>query len=376
MLLTPILPAHSKLGASSYDRWGACPGSVRASEGIEKTTSIYAEEGTLAHTVASNLLGGIQPLEPVDDEMMDAVNVYLDYVQGLRSMKPTFEAVEQKLHLKDYHPDLFGTGDYICYFADKKRLHVVDYKHGRGIPVEVKNSKQLMYYGLGALHVNKVPIESITLTIVQPRCYHPDGTIRHWVTDPITMIDFAAQLIDDAKATEKIDAPLVPGDHCRFCPAQPTCPALQKQALATISGAFTDVSNLDGERLGKALAMVPQIKSWCESVNAFAYQQATLGHDIAGFKLVDKRDGNRKWKEDADAFMMGQALDKDESKFFGEPKLLSPSQVEKSLGLDKSQKEILNQFTYRESGGKCLVPVADDRAPVKGAIEAMFSTVE
>ena len=46
--------AHSKIGASSKDRWSQCPGSVRLSEGIPSISSAYAEEGTLAHSLAAD----------------------------------------------------------------------------------------------------------------------------------------------------------------------------------------------------------------------------------------------------------------------------------------------------------------------------------
>jgi len=366
--------AHSKLGASSYHRWKACPGSVKASYGIKSESSIYADEGTKAHDIAANILIGSGPLEPVDDEMAEAINVYLDHIAHLRSLGPSFEAVEQRLNLQKYHPELFGTADYVCYLAKEKTLHVVDYKHGRGIPVEVVGSEQLMYYGLGALHMNEFAVENVVLTIVQPRCYHPDGPVRSWATDSYTMLEFAADLIDDALATEKPDAPLVTGDHCRFCPAQPTCPAMQQQALSVVQGAFADesVANYPPEKMAFALSLIPQIKAWCESVHQHAHQQASLGNIPPGWKLVDKR-ATRKWAEGVNAFILSQALEKDESKFFEpEPKLLSPAQVEKMLPKDK--KALLSEFVVKESSGKTLVPCADDRPPVKGAIESMFTT--
>lgn len=356
MQTTPLV--HSKLGASSYDRWGACPGSVAASEGIEKTTSVFAEEGTLAHDVGAKILLGDTGVE-CDEEMLEAVNIYVDYIEKLRYEMPDFEAVEQRLSLAAYHPALFGTADYVAYFAHTKTLHVVDYKHGRGIPVGVVGSKQLMYYGLGALHENKFPIEKVVLTIVQPRCYHPDGPIRSWETDPITMLDFAAQLIEDAKKTEMKDAPLNPGEHCRFCPAQPTCKAIEEKALANAQDSFSNVEKYDPDKLAQTLNLIPQIEAWCKSVREFAYQQASLGNCPPGFKLVDKR-ATRKWKE-------GFAPIGEE---WYDRKLKSPAQMEKIL--PKDRKASIEPFTIKESSGKSLVSANDDREPVMGAIEAMF----
>jgi len=363
--------AHSKLGASSYDRWGECPGSVAASEGIPNESSIYAEEGTLAHDWAAFLLTGKnKPQKELTDEMADAINVYAVHIGELRARNPSFESVEQRLDLSEYHPALFGTADYVAYFADTKTLHVVDYKHGRGIPVEVLGSRQLRYYGLGALHMNKFPIECVTLTIVQPRCYHPDGPVRSWVLDAVDMLDFAADLIDDARKTEDPNAPLVPGDHCRFCPAQPTCKAIESQALVSAQASFTNVERFDPRKLAETLTLIPRIKAWCESVNEFAHQQASLGHEIPGFKLVDKR-ANRRWADGVSANDLAEVFAKPVKNFYGEPKLLSPAQVEKII--PKEDKKRLEPFTVKESSGKTLVPVADDRPKVAGAIESMFN---
>ena len=47
---------HAKLSASGSARWMNCPGSVRMEEGYTNTSSIFAEEGTRAHTVAEMCL--------------------------------------------------------------------------------------------------------------------------------------------------------------------------------------------------------------------------------------------------------------------------------------------------------------------------------
>ena len=50
---------HSRLPASSATRWLNCPGSVKMSELFPSESSIYAQEGTLAHALAESLLNGI-----------------------------------------------------------------------------------------------------------------------------------------------------------------------------------------------------------------------------------------------------------------------------------------------------------------------------
>ena len=360
---------HSRLGASSYDRWGTCPGAVAASEGIPNISSEYADEGNRAHDAAAAILLGREPVFD-SEEMAEAVQVYVDFIESLRGMLPDFEAVEQRLDLSSYHPALFGTADYVCYFAKSKTLYVVDYKHGKGIPVSVVRSKQLMYYGMGALVMNAFPIEKIVLVIVQPRCYHVDGPVRAWETDPVDMLDFAAQLVDDALATEKPDAPRIAGEHCRFCPAQPTCPKPREQAMAVATAGFSDLSAVEPTLLATYLEKIPQIKAWCEAVHQYAHAQAALGHVPPGWKLVDKR-ANRKWIEGTEGRDLIKALDWESDMGIYDVKLKSPAALEKLVSKDK--KFILDQFVVKESSGKTLVQTNDDRPAVKGRIESMFT---
>ena len=46
------MTAHARLSASGAARWLACPPSVKLEENFPDTGSVYAAEGTLAHSVA------------------------------------------------------------------------------------------------------------------------------------------------------------------------------------------------------------------------------------------------------------------------------------------------------------------------------------
>jgi hypothetical protein len=53
--------SHAVLGPSGWHTWGNCPGSVPLSDGIVKSASSYAKEGTAAHAVLEHCLtsGGL-----------------------------------------------------------------------------------------------------------------------------------------------------------------------------------------------------------------------------------------------------------------------------------------------------------------------------
>lgn len=356
---------HSKIGASSMHRWAKCPGSVRLSKDIPSKTSIYAEEGTLAHELAAKiLLGEKHDVSIFSDEDLDAVMTYVNFVrESQKNASTTF--IEQKFSLEQFHPNLFGTSDAVLYYESEKLLYVVDYKHGKGIPVEAKNNPQLMYYALGALSILNRPCERVVMTIVQPRCFHVEGTIRSFAISAWELLEFANDLVDYAKATEKEDAPLIPGEYCRFCPAANICPALEskvKEAVKLEFEVFKEdpvevIQHLDINKLSNALHLIPLLKSWIANVEDTANFIAK-SVKIPGFKMVDKR-GTRKWinEEQAIDFLKSQKLN-DEDIY--KKDLKSPAQIEKIL--TKENKKLLTEFVMIESSGTTLVS-DDDKRP-------------
>jgi hypothetical protein len=368
---------HSELGASSYKRWKACPGSVRLSRGVERKSSAYADEGTRAHELAEALLCGVRSFDYSNKpgDMVEAVMTYVNYVSQLRAQGPAWEQIEAKLDLAEYHPKLFGTGDYVCYFPSTKILHVVDYKHGAGVPVEIEEdglgNVQLLYYAAAALHKARVPVRAVVITIVQPRCPHPDGPVRSWSCDGVFMLDFLADLVADAEKTEDPDAPLNPGSHCRWCPAVGFCPAIKSRAVVEAAKVFAPAIPYEPSKLAETLSKLDSIEAWAHGVREFAYREAEAGREIPGWKLVDKRP-SRKWAEGVLGSKLAAELGVLEESLF-EQKLKSPAQVEKLI--DRSRRGVLDEFTVKESSGKKLVPVSDDRPGTNPQIRTVFEVI-
>ncbi len=372
------LPIHSKLGASQYDRWGkslgGCPGSVKLCQNIEKTTSVYADEGTKAHTQAYAMLMNQPRIELENPEDQAAVELYVDYIDSCGDPRDTqriWRRLEERFDLTKYYPNLYGTADAIFYWYGSKKLRVVDYKHGAGVPVEAKENPQLMYYGLGAMHALNLPVSQIELVIVQPRCHHVDGPIRSWTTGPERLLDFVADLIDDAKATEDPNAALNPGDHCRWCPAKPTCPALREKSLALAKQSFSSLTPYDPSLLSSTLSMLFTIETWVKGVREFAYREAEQGRCPPGWKLVDKR-ATRKWREGLDTDNLARNLAIKPPELF-ETKIRSPAQIEKILS--KEALNVFDQFVTKESSGKTLVQTSDKRPEARERAVEEFDSI-
>jgi hypothetical protein len=368
---------HSHIGASSLYRWSKCPGSVNLCKGIKSQSSSYAEEGTLAHEFAAHLLSEApsKPFpKPVTDEMIEAVDVYIETVlEDYNAVETGAQMlVEHRFDLGKIHPGLFGTADAIIYDPNEKLLRVYDYKHGAGIPVEVENNSQLLYYGLGALLTTTFRASHVELVIVQPRCPHPGGEIRRWRFDALTLIDFSADLKDFAMATEAFNPQLVPGDHCRFCPGAGICPALQEKALTVAKEEFRNDLSYDPKKLSECLTWLPALEGWIKNVREFAYQEAQHGRIAPGFKLVEKR-ATRKWRypEIKVAQDLEEIVDGVES--IWERKLKSPAQMEKLI--PKAKRKEFGDLWIQESSGSTLVPENDKRPSIKDGAKSDFEDV-
>lgn len=393
--ITALVKTHADLSASSAYRWMACGGSVRLSRGKPNRSSIYAIEGNVAHTVGQKCLDkpkldidsfvGLEIKEPesgelveVTQDMADNVAVYVDYCRSL--MRPgAMWWVERKFSLASLNPpdDMYGTSDFPCYDIDTCGLEIVDLKYGQGVTVEVEENEQEMYYALGAVMAlqaeQNLPIEKVKITIVQPRIPHVNGPIRSWEISIEDLIAFADTLLDRARQALRADAPLVPGDHCRFCPAAAECPALSSHAsnLAQIEfGVVEDVppapETLPAELIADILDKRDILIAWLNAVQAHALsrlEQGDTSSDLAKrYKAVAKK-AQRKWVGEGEELaerldMLGFTPEQ-----VTEPKIRSVAQLEKKVGPKKFGQMIGGAvgLISKISSGYTLAPIADVR---------------
>lgn len=402
---------HATWAASATARNVHCAGALALARfAPPQKESIHSARGTACHQIAEKCLrtgvdaitfmGEIEKTKErdieIDEELANSAQEYVDYCRALAASGGQYW-IEERFSLDELGTpfDAGGTGDFV--FNVGSMLEVVDLKNGMGL-VDPKDNPQLRTYALGALLAHPdLDVNTVKVTIVQPRAPHSDGRIRSESFHVADLLSWTATLLAAMKrskaALDEYDAAagntvlldewrdnwLRPG-KCTFCPVEGSCPALKRDALSVAALWFDDMdqpqignSALDTspEALARDLDLIPMLEDWIKARRAFAHTQAEAGVEIPGYQLVDKI-GNRKWVEDQYPLinaLMSAGLSGDEMNV--EPKLKSPAQMEKLLGAKR--KALIEPFVTRDVTGTNLVSAAKTtRPPAKTVAERYF----
>lgn len=385
--------SHALLSASGASRWIACTPSARLESDYGKNeSSMYAQEGTLAHELGELMIRrdildiitedqynyGLEQImenELFNEEMLDIVPVYVDYIQQqfeeakVRTSDAKLE-IEQKLDLREYIPESFGTSDAIIISDDI--LEVIDYKHGKGIPVSAEANKQMMVYALGSLakYSMMYDIKTVKMTIVQPRI----DNISSWSITVDELVDWAEnELKHKADMAFKGEGELVPGDWCRFCSVKNKCRALYEENIKIAAYEFKEPRLLDDNEVSDILLRTPALVEWANAITDYAQKQAIEeGKVWPGFKLVEGR-ANRKWvdEETVAAAIFSRLPDLNEDDVYKQ-KLQSITTLERKIGKAKFA-TVLSDVVIKPQGKPTLVQESDKRQAISGQAVTDFS---
>jgi hypothetical protein len=290
----------------------------------------------VAHAIGYSMLsGGIVPevgsivVEEgfdivVDVEMVMHAQGYASYVRSLGGV----QKYEQRVSLEWLVGGLWGTADAIVHDVDNDELHVVDLKYGQGVFVDAVDNMQLLIYGLAALgEDNWLDIKRINMHIYQPRM----DNVCMW-TVPVCDLDAYKDRLVKAScaiiaAREHPDRHLHAGPHCRWCPQKAKCLGLERHAIEKAQATFGPVEKLPHGVISDILDHAEMIDLWISAVRAEAYKRAERG-ECPGWKLVPKRP-TRQWISESSirAASVSSGVN-----IFGERPLLSPAQLEKTMG--------------------------------------------
>lgn len=390
----------------------------------EETTSEYAEEGTDLHTCMEYILENDVDVSEVsgrkfgntiiDEKLfedfvvpaLEAFDDYCDLVYEEDGEDLQF-LIEEKVEVPGI-PGGFGTSDIIG--KTSKRMAVLDWKGGAGVPVSPTENKQGLFYGRGAAHTHQewlgFPIDGNTnqfdkdlrvdIIIVQPRTTGPSWEM--WTTTYGRLEEFRHELVRAvAEAlSETTEAKVVQGDHCRWCSAKHICPRKQNlagrildmiddggEAAADIEEGVdpadvpTDVAvkaaiedaNFTPEQLAEWLAEAGDIMVWCKAITALAYAELEAGRDVPG-KALDQGLANASWTIDdetkLDRRLASYGLDVNERR---NTKPITPAQARKKVKAkgDEKKMALLEKIIERKPGTIKMVDSDKVKNPVKTA---------
>lgn len=391
----PTPEVHAALGASSAYAWLKCPQYVKVQQLFPDQTSEYAEAGRLAHAMGEYKLRSyfMEPVgkrsynarlkkfkeDPAYDPGMDeATDLYLETAkaEALTFAAAPFVALEVRVDYSDYAPNGFGTAD--CILIGGKRLVVIDYKNGAGVPVEAEDNPQLKLYALGAMQTFGMiygdTLTEVRLVIVQPHA----GGVKAWDTDRAALEQWGRETVAPAaKLALEGTAPGQPGAWCRFCRGKSQCTARAAQMLETgrryaqapAAGAGQAPAGYEGMLLtdaevGAALAEGAGLVAWYKDLQDYALRACLDGKTIPGFKAVEGR-GSRAW-DDTDKALATLAERGVAEALLWERRPVTAPALEKALG-KRGFANVAEDLVVKQPGKPTLAPETDKRPPYNAA---------
>ena len=378
---------HAVLSASSSERWLNCPPSARLCEAYEDKSSNYAAEGTDAHALCEFRLKqalGIPADNPIEnlswynEEMEDCAAGYAAYVSELlETAKQTCAdpviLIEQRVDFSRWVQDGFGTAD--CIVIADGVLNIVDYKHGKGVPVSPEENPQLMLYALGALKLYKPlfggAIKKVAIVIDQPRL----NSYEMWTCATEELLAWGESIKPKAQAAFMGFGEYHAGDWCRFCRANGICKAQAEQQTSAFDDFAGAVGNpqaiLTPEEISAVLERGKNLAEWFKTVQEKALEMMLNGDKIPGYKVVEGR-SQRAWTDQDKALEKLQSSGIERAVIYDSvPKTLA--QLEKLLGKAKFD-ELVSEFVFKPQG-KPTLALADDPRKEFNSAAADFAGV-
>ena len=398
---------HAILSPSAAHRWLHCTPAPRVEAEFPETTSEYAEEGRLAHSVCelaakkkftvmnnrtyNSRLKKLKADPKWDDEMLSTAATYVEHLteHAMRFEHAPYVALEVQVDITDYAPEAFGTCDCVMIGGDE--LIITDYKHGKGVPVSAQDNPQMLLYALGALKLYRPiygdMIRRVSTYIDQPRLGSYDGasmTVEE-------LLAWGESIKPKAAAAFMGTGEFAPGEWCRFCRAKAKCRARANQNTALEdfkdciplgrsipmqaeydATGFKPSNCLTDEEIGALLVRAEGLVAWYNDLKEYALAACLNGKTIPGWKAVEGR-STRAWTDqDAalDALMAGGV---EEAIIYDRiPKTLA--QLEKVIGKQRFGELVGGMIT--KSPGKPALAAESDKRPAHNGAAADFSEVK
>jgi len=365
--------SHAILSPSSSGRWLVCTRSAQLEAKEPYSSSVYADEGTLAHRLCELLvkykigkmlnkdfkkhLKEIEAHELYTGEMYDYCDGFAVFVlEKFNSLAGAHIFTEDKVDLTRWIPQGFGTVD--IRIIGGKTLFIIDFKYGKGVPVFAEDNSQLKVYGLGAVEEmsHLFNIDTVEMIIYQPRI----GSVTSHTMKTIDLLEWAETvLVPGAKAAYEGAGEFVPGAHCGFCRVRHKCKALAAKNLEAAKEAFKEPAFLSPDEVADIVKREKAFTDWISAVSDYALEQAVNhGVEWPGMKLVEGR-SVRKYADDEQAASALIKAGLNPTKIYN-LKLKGITEMTKLLGKTDFEK-VLGEHLIKPVGKPVLVDETDKR---------------
>lgn len=299
-----------KLSPSAAHRWVQCPGAAfLAALPAPWSPSVYAARGTVAQRVNEICLrDGRLPAEflgqtfeqdgykitlKADD--IAAIDECVSNIRYAVDLDGAELLIEEPFQFVVMGVEIRGRWDFgLC---TDTYIEVSDYKHGVGKYVSAFENWQIFLYMIAARQKfgdTSVSGRALRGSIIMPR--HRLGSST-WAIDGDTYHDMYVELAETVESIKQLSegtpGQLVntgyawcPGDHCKWCPGELSCPA--KAQLLT-AAALGDKTRLDENQVLWCLDHEKVIGETLSAARTEAKARLERNEQVRGYKLVQTK---------------------------------------------------------------------------------------
>ena len=295
------------------------------------------------------------------DEMERTTEEYVEYIKSVLLSYDVAPAavIEKRVDFSSYVPQGFGTADCLILAGDT--LHVIDYKHGKGVPIDADHNPQMMLYALGAMHDYGLlyHFTTVKMAIVQPRL----TGVSEFTISADELLQWGDEVVRPkaqeafAETSHRFEA----GDWCRFCRAKAQCKARCEANTALYSHVTEDPRLISRAEAGDYLNRGKDLVRWYEDLKEYALSQCLQGVDIPGWKAVEGRH-TRAFKDGEAALQTLIDGGIDESILY-ERVVLTLAKIEKAIG-KKEFNRLVGDQVIENPGKPALAPEGDKRPKI------------
>lgn len=303
----------------------------------------------------------------VDQDLVDAVSSYVDFVRERAALLGAEMHVEQRVPIGHFTGEegATGTSDVVLVYGDtvesidakfgRHKVHACDTivpARGEEPPVERMNL-QLSCYVLGSLekHAKGRDIKRCKATIVQPFLNH----VSEYECSIEELVDLRDNFLAVKAEETRTDPVYHPSyDNCHFCkarnPVDPAkrCKARDEAVIHLVLDGFGDAGEPilkqppPADQLGALYGALDFVRSWCDDISKRVFDELTAGRSVVRpdglkYQLVQGRKGDRKWSdvEAAEKMLKHMRLRTDEMYTM---KVIGPAAAEKMAHVPKRKK--------------------------------------